>query len=164
MDSLNTFEGSNSTLDPLYAKQKEDVAKMRSSLLACSDADSSTRAMKNIAVLRVYHQISRIIRYLDLMDKLENKLYRCIDGVIDEATPGDYFMLEKLLVIQERLQKSMIESNKLLQPYMDMDQFKDMYIETESASVPNDIQIMDSASRQKIRDTAQSVLLQLDVR
>ena len=85
MDNLETVGGIES-IDPLYTKQREDVAKMRASLLACSSNPSMTKvALRNISILRVYHQVNRIIRYLDMMDKLEEKLYKSIDYTIENV-------------------------------------------------------------------------------
>ena len=75
MAGVKTVDGSIQSIDPLISKQKEDVAKMRASLLCCNDDPyAATQAMKSITVLRVYHQMSRIIRYLEMMDKIEDKL------------------------------------------------------------------------------------------
>ena len=85
---IKTVESSNSMerFDPLYNKQRADVASMRAALLTCSeDSALTSTALKQVAVLRVYHQVARIIKYLDLMDKIEDKLYQSIEYTLDHA-------------------------------------------------------------------------------
>lgn len=163
MSNLKTVDGSAQILDPLYQKQKEGVAKMRTSLLACADDPvTSKRAIQNITTMRVYHQIARIIKYLEIMDKLEDKLYESIDASIDNANAQNPSTWMMLLTIQERLQKSMIESHKLLQPYLDIQEFSVVELtaadNTESDSSDN---ILNADSRDKIRAGAQAALLAL---
>lgn len=146
--------------DSLYLKQKEDVASMRASLLSCNmmDSTSSRLALQRITVMRVYHQITRIIRYTEMMDKIENKLYESIDHsleTMDSANPSTWLAL---LNVQEKLQKSMIESHKLLQPYLDEGLFAGVEIpQTEPQQSFTSIQI-DQAARDNIRSAAQNVL------
>ena len=148
-------------VDPLIAKQREDVAKMRASLLCCSgDPFTAAQAMKNITVLRIYHQMSRIIRYTEMMDKVEEKLYQTIDqqlSVVDTSNPTSWMML---LTIQERLQKNMVDSQKLIQPYIDqMKDLEDFVVVSEQAveSSPEN-NLLTKESREKIRSSAQQVL------
>lgn len=160
MTDIKTVDGVLSASDPLTAKQREDVAKMRASLLLCNGSDSSTAqmAMKNITVLRVYHQIARIIKYLDMMDKIEAKLYDAIDYRLDNIDVFDDEALGTLLSIQRRLQESMIESHKLLQPYLNIEEFKIVdTINTENAQ-PSGASILNRSSRDKLRSSAQQVL------
>ena len=122
MSNLNTFEGSGAQLNSLQAKQKEYIEKMRANLLVCgTDSTSTVAAINNITVLRIYHQIDRIIKYLDLMDKLEEKMYKSIEYTIDKSSTESTATWFTLLGIQERMQKLMIESHKLLQPYLDIE-------------------------------------------
>ena len=165
---MNTdIETFGSPVDPIYARQKEDVAKMRASLLACSGDTLSSpitkQALKNITAMRIYHQISRIIRYLDLMDKLEDKLYASIEATIDRANEDSTSTWVVLLNIQEKLQKSMIESHKLLQPYMELQdiQLMDLIPEQESLETASNI-ILPADSREKIRNVASEVLQSLE--
>lgn len=150
--------------DPLYRKQKEDVAKMRASLLACNTDISMTKvALQNISVLRIYHQVARIIKYLDVMDKLEDKLYSSIEYAIDNADPRSTSTWIQLMTIQEKLQKNMIESHKLLQPYLNIEEFKIVELTPSSDdSIPNSL--IDSESRNRLRNSAQAVLSELNVR
>ena len=159
---LKTFEGtSDPLLDPIYAKQKQDVAKMRTSLLACDlDPKLATTSLKSIAVLRVYHQVSRIIQYTELMDKLEAKLYQAIDHQIDNMDIDRPTTWMTLLNIQERLQKNMIESQKLLQPFMDLTEFT--CVENDN-NAPTTTISLDANKREKLRTSARAVLQELNV-
>ncbi len=141
---------------------------MRTSLLSCLNDETgslSSRAINTITVLRVYHQLARIIRYLDLMDKLEEKLYESIEYKLDHADLSDGDTMMTLLQIQERLQKSMIESHKLLQPYMDLQDMSvvDLMSSTSTieATTDNPIRVMSPESRDRIRTSAQNLLSEL---
>lgn len=163
MSNLNTFEGSTNIVDPIYKKQKEGVARMRASLLACSDdMTKSKQAIHNITVMRVYHQIARIIKYTEMMDKLEDKLYESIDATLNSSNAQNPTTWMMLLNIQERLQKSMIESHKLLQPYLDIEEFSvvELTSQASDSTVPTTL-AMDADTRDRVRVTAQAVLAEL---
>lgn len=153
--------------DALYSRQREDVAKMRTSLLACSDDPiTSTKALQNITVLRVYHQVSRIIRYLEMMDKIEDKLYESLDyrlEHIDVENPTAWMML---ITVQEKLQKNLIESHKLLQPYLNIEEFSLQSLmpvaSTSSAVESGATAVLSKSSRDKLRQSAQQVLAALN--
>ena len=154
--------------DSLLASKKEGVSKMRTSLLSCLSDDSgslSSRAINTITVLRIYHQLARIIRYIELMDRLEEKLYESIECTLDTCDVTDSDVMMKLLGIQERLQKSMIESHKLLQPYMDLQDISvvDLMSTTSTIESKTDspIKIMSPESRDRIRTSAQNLLSEL---
>ena len=162
---INTFDDSNDGLDmnPLYKKQREGVAKMRTSLLACTEDNgvSVRHAIESITAMRVYHQLLRIIRYLEVMDKLEDKLYDSIDSTIDRVSARDPTTWMALLDIQERLQKNMIASHKLLEPYLDIQDFTAIDLTSaEDAQTPAAL-IMDSEIRDRLRTSAQAVLTEL---
>lgn len=165
MREFETFE-SSSIQDPLISKQREDVSRMRASLLACEgDIRNTTYALQSITVLRVYHQVARIIRYLDMMDKLELKLYEHIDYQIDQSEVGSTKDLLLLLDLQERLQKSLLESHKILQPYLNIDELNlnNMISSTSIDSDSSDeLGLLPKSSRDKLRLSAQQVLLALD--
>lgn len=169
--SAETFDTNHDDVkmvDPLYAAQKEGVARMRTSLLSCMVTDNgsiTSRAINNITALRIYHQIARIIKYLDLMDKIEDKLYESIERNIDNMNPDSIDTMEVLLDVQTKLQKSMIESHKLLQPYMDL---QDMSIvdlvavsTADEESSNSEISLLPPESRDRIRSSAQSLLSEL---
>lgn len=165
MDDLKTFEGV--LPDPLYEKQKEDVARMRSSLLSCSaDPSLAKVAMQNVAILRLYHQVARIIRYLDLMDKLEDKLYSSIEYTVDKMNPESQSTWMMLLNIQEKLQRNMIESQKLLAPVQDLIDAANTelfsVVESSTPAIPGTL-TLDASTREKLRLSAQTVIRQLNV-
>lgn len=165
MDDLKTFEGV--LPDPLYEKQKEDVARMRSSLLSCSaDPSLAKVAMQNVAILRLYHQVARIIRYLDLMDRLEDKLYSSIEYTVDKMNAESQSTWMMLLSIQEKLQKNMIESQKLLAPVQDLIDAANAelfsVVESSTPAVPGTL-TLDASTREKLRLSAQTVIRQLNV-
>lgn len=162
MDNLETVGGIES-IDPLYTKQREDVAKMRASLLACSSNPSMTKvALRNISILRVYHQVNRIIRYLDMMDKLEEKLYKSIDYTIENIDIENNTTWIGLITIQERLQKNMIESQKLLAPYLKIEDFSIVDFAGQGDDQDNPAaQLMSASERDSLRTKAQTILKEL---
>lgn len=164
MDYLETVEGTNAPIDPLRAKQKEDVAKMRASLLACStDISLAKTAMQNIAVMQIFHQVSRVIKYLDMMDKLEDKLYQAIEYQIDKSSVQSTSTWMMLSTIQEKLQRSMIESNKLLEPYLELGQLRlfDLVQPETTDTLSGNAALLNAEARDHVRTNAQNVLLQL---
>lgn len=160
MNDLKTVEGSTIiTTDPLSAKQHEGVAKMRASLLACSEPELVPATIKQITTQRVIHQVARIIRYIDMMDKIEDALYTSIDRTLDsiDSTPGPMAMAT-LLTLQERLQNNMINSHKILEPYLNIVDQVDMMPEAVEPS-----EIYDRSTRDKVRSAAQLLLAELGV-
>ena len=139
---------------------------MRASLLACSDDPvTSTRALQNITVLRIYHQVSRIIRYLEMMDKIEDKLYESLDHRLDNMNTESPTAWMTLLSIQEKLQENMISSHKLLQPYLNVEEFSLqslMPVSSSNAVETGDTAILSKSSRDKLRQSAQQVLAALN--
>lgn len=95
-----------------------------------------------------------------MMDKLEDKLYAAMDYQIDNADITDSNTLVMLMGIQEKLQKAMIESHKLLQPYMDLQDFNvvDLVQDTGSEDNPITKTLITSESRDKIRYLAKNVI------
>lgn len=164
IDNFETVEDiSKSQTNILREKQKQDVAAMRTSLLASHmDPSLTTTSMKNIAVLRVYHQMNRIIQYTELMDKLEAKLYEALEYQIDNADTTRPTTWMQLLHVQEQLQKNMIESQKLLQPFLDLTEYTADNAEVVDTQAENTI-ALDANSREKLRNSARAVLHQLNV-
>ena len=163
--SLETVESSLEPIDPLVSKQKEDVAKMRASLLACSTNLRSTKeALQNITILRLYHQLSRIIRYIEIMDRIEDKLYKSIDARLERLSEEDPLTMVQLLKVQESLQKNMIESSKLLEPYLNISEtISDMMEEINSLDSDSyEDSLIPKPDRDKIRLLAKSVLEELN--
>jgi len=158
MDEAKTV--TSDSLD-LYASQIEDVSSMRDCLLAIDKADpgSARRALHNITVLRVYHQLARIVRYTELMDKLEDKMYNSIELTLQNMDEMDDSTWRSLVVLQEKLQASMIESHKLLQPYLNMEQLA--VLEAPPKEDPGQsftAMILDKESREKLRTSAHQLL------
>lgn len=162
MDIIKTVDGVVEYEDPIYQSQKADVAKMREALLVCSDGNTGVakQALNNITVLRVYHQISRIIKYTEMCDKIEQKIYESLDNTLNNSNPNSPSTWMMLMEAQERLQKLLIESQKLLQPYMDLDSFKIMDITSDTSDIPAAVS-MNSDMRAQIQSKAQAVMLQL---
>lgn len=161
---LKTFDGPHTPSDTLYEQKQEGVAKMRASLLACNDDQKSViSSIQNVTVLRVIHQLTRIVQYLDMMDRLEAKLYESVDNMLDSVDVQDISTLNILLNIQERIQRNMIESHKLLQPYLNLEGFgvADLMIDAD-AIIEEDDQLIPKGSRDKLRSQAQQVLTLLD--
>lgn len=152
------------SLNPLYAKQKEDVARMRAALLSCSSTNLSSStakmALKNITAMRIYHQIARIIKYLELMDKLEDKLYRSLENTIESMDENSIATWTLLLKAQESLQKQMIESHKLLQPYLDLQSLDIIDMIPDQDKDTNNVtsSLISADSREKLRNAANMVL------
>lgn len=163
MDIKTVDSSNNLIIDDLYQRQKENVSKMRTALLAVSDESCITprQAIQDITGMRIYHQLIRIIRYTELMDKLETKLYESIEYSIDSANSPDPATWITLLKIQEKLQKQMIESHKLLQPYLDIKEFSIVELTSIDNTQNSANIIMEPEERDKLRSKAQSILLQL---
>lgn len=163
--SISSFTDDSSSTDGLRNLKREGVSRMRTSLLSCSveNPASTKQAINQITVLRIYHQIARIIRYLDLMDKLEDKLYDSIEHTIDNAdvaNPSTWMMLIKL---QERMQQLMIDSHKMLQPYLQLEDFSITELMPQASDdETTNTQIMSAESREKIRNSAQAVMIALN--
>lgn len=148
-------------IDPLISKQKQDVAKMRTSLLACdSDPKYASSALRNIAVLQVYHQISRIIKYTEMCDRIEDAVYTKLETKLQDSTTS----LEYLLVVQEKLQKLLVDSQKLLAPYLDMSEFIDQATAINEDTSEAQVTVnLDVVKREKLRTSAKQVLKELNV-
>lgn len=148
-------------LDSLYEQQKQDVKSMRSALLDCNrnDAKSVKSAMRNILVMRLYHQMARIIRFTEEMDKVEDRMYKELDYQLNDEGLEGTEALVLLLNIQERMQKVMIESQKLLDPYMNLDLLS--MVEVDAQDEEDDsygAKLLSQESRQNIRDNAQQIM------
>lgn len=166
-DFIETVNGQvsieRSELDPLMVVQKESISRMRSALLNLSldDPTGTKAAIQQVTALRIHHQLVRIVKYLDLMDKLEDRLYASIDLQLQTMDVYDSATMAQLLVVQNQLQKTMIESHKLLQPYLEL---QDMSIGQLMPETTTDTKtsIIPETSREKLRLVAQTVLSELD--
>ena len=167
MGRFKTVDGTQGK-DPLIVKQKEDVANMRASLLLCSsnsDLDTVTTALNNITIMRIYHQLSRIIRFTEMMDKIEEKLYDSIDSFISFADVDDSDTWKTLLFIQEKLQSTIIDSHKLLAQYLESPALNADILTLTNNTVNADntnMLTIDKDSRNRLRDSAQQILVELN--
>lgn len=158
MDDVKTV-GSVGT--DLYAEQAKDVSEMRNALLSFNkkDPNAAKKAIQNVTILRVYHQMERIVKFTEMMDKLEDRVYQSIDAKLEDSDPDDSELYFTLIPIQERLQHMMIESHKLLEPYLSFDQlanFEVPVVDDPGQSFAS--MLLDQESREKVRTSAQEVL------
>lgn len=156
---------SDEQYDPIASLKKEAIERMKASMLASSldDPLSAVTAIRQVTILRVSHQVARIIQYLDIMDKLEDKLYKSISLELDNInlSENDFSTITKLLAIQEKLQKSIVESNKLLAPYLDMEQYPAFNAIDASTPVPTNILEVPADERNLLRENAGAILSEL---
>lgn len=163
--NFKTVETGVTNTTQLQIKQRADVAKMRASLLSCdADPNHTVESLKAIAVLQIQHQFARIINYLDIMDKIEQKLYATIETTLENLDETDPTAWATLITIQARLQKNIIESNKLLEPYLGIDAVNNFSLVVDttealqsSATTTSDVKL-DKSGRDKLRIAAQNVL------
>lgn len=167
-DELKTFGGVEpentdlSLVDPLLREQKLQIDQMRSTYINFSkgDPNAAQKAIQNITVLRVYHQISRIIKFTEVMDALEDKLYDSIlsnIGGMDSFSPETMVMLLK---VQQQLQETMIQSQLLIKPYLEMDILA-LAPQPEMEEPSFGAALISKESRNNIRTGAQALLTEL---
>lgn len=159
-DSKTVTSATTTDLD-LYAEQTRDVEAMRASLLKFrkDDPNAARKAMQNITILRVYHQLERIVRYTSMIDKIEDRIYQSIDAKLDNSDPDDDSLWQTLIPIQERLQKMMIESHKLLEPYLNIEQLTALDVpKEEDPATSFTSMIMEQESREKVRTGVQELM------
>lgn len=151
-----------STADPLLKEQKLQVDQMRSTLLSFnkSEPNSAKRAMQNITVLRIYHQVARIIKFTEMMDLLEDKLYESMIENMAQMDIADPMTMMTLLKVQEQLQETMIQSQLLIKPYLDMD-IATIAPAPELEETSFGAAIISQESRNNIRTGAQALLTEL---
>lgn len=166
MDIVETVDNTAVISNPLRRKQKESVEKMRTALLSsvAEDGTSARQAMQSISAMMIYHQITRIVNYLDLMDKLEAKMYESILNTIDTASASSPETFAVLLEVQTKLQKNMIESQKLLDPYLEAQDFINAVdlAGSDASATSDSMQIMSPEVRDNLRSNAKKVLELLD--
>lgn len=168
-DMLKTVEGGEpeennhlSLADPLLKEQKNLVDQMRSTLLSFdhNDMNSAKRAMQNITVLRIYHQVARIIKFTEMMDMLEDKIYESMIANIGEMDSYDPMTLMALLKAQSQLQETMVQSQQLIKPYLDM-HIDEIAPAPEMEDTSFGVAIISQESRNNIRNGAQALLTEL---
>lgn len=160
MDEAKTVGAAPDDL-AIYVEQSRDVENMRRTLVSFNknDPQAAAKAIKNITLLRVYHQVESIVRYLDMMDKIQDRIYQSINAKLDNADPDDESICFTLTALAEKLQKNMIESHKLLEPYLSMDQLSNLEVpQQEDPANSFTTMILDQESREKVRTSAQQVL------
>ena len=151
-----------SLTDPLLKEQKDQIAMMRSTYVSFNkqDPNGAQRAIQNITVLRIYHQMARIIKATEVMDALEDKLYDSILSNIGEMDSFDPTTMMMLLKVQEQLQENMIQSQQLIKPYIDMN-ILSFAPQPETEATPFGVAIISQESRNNIRTGAQALLTEL---
>ena len=146
----------------LYAAQCNDVEQMRNCLLTFDRKDPAAikKAIQNVTLLRVYHQLERIVRFTEMLDQIEDRIYQSIQAKLDNSDPDDESMWLTLIPIQERLQKTMVESHKLLEPYLSMEQLSALEIPQQQEDPTKSFasMILDQQGREKVRTGVQSLL------
>ena len=150
--------------DSLYIKQQRDVSQMRNVLLSCDSKNihSVRTTIQNILVMQLTRNMSRIVKYSEVMDRLEDKLYASVDYTISSVDETDPDTLGKLLQMQKFLVTNMNESQKLLEPYLNgkynldpiFTEVVDDAVNTESLGS----ELIDKDARERIRNSAQAVL------
>ena len=99
-----------------------------------------------------------------MMDKIEEKLYESIDAQLDDIdiySPTSWMML---LTVQEKLQKNMLDSQKLLEPYVQQLTTVEQYVQSTAVDqAVDDHGLLTKESRESIRSAAQLVLASLPV-
>ena len=166
MEDFNTVDDLPKGIDPLLVKQREEVANMRTSLLLCSDKDASvvSTALNNITISRIYHQLARIIRFTEIMDNIEDKLYESINNYLDTADTFDDNTWQTLMAVQKQLQTTLIESHKLLEPYLELPGLNADSLTAINNTVDGEVVDtgLDKDTRNHVRDAARRILAELD--
>jgi len=151
--------GSSQSSSDLDSLRHESIERMKLALLSASldNPTSAASAIRQVTIMRVYHQVTRIVEYLDL-------IYRSIRLEMNDigADESNLKTITKLLTIQEKLQKSIIESNKLLQPFVESDNMP-MFneIEANAEVLSDDEKLLPSEDRSKLRENANEILKEL---
>lgn len=142
-------------------QQKADIDSMRSALLSCDrqSAPAVRNALNNIIVLRVYHQLARIIKFTETMDKLEEKLYESIDNTVATLSSHETSTMLLLLKTQEQLLENMAASEKLIQPYLSLDLTPYVTVSDQKDSASQIL--LDAQQREHLRTNAQLALTAL---
>lgn len=145
----------------LFSEQMKDVSNMRASLLSFnkSDPQAAVKAIRNVTILRVYHQLERIVRYTEMMDKIEDRIYQSIESKLQMSDPDDEDIWATLIPIQERLQRTMVESHKLLEPYLNIETLSALEVpQAEDPATSFTSMILDQEGREKVRTGVQELL------
>jgi hypothetical protein len=95
-----------------------------------------------------------------MMDRLEDKLYDAIDMSISGLDSADPTTMMMLLQVQKQLQETMISSQQLLKPYLDMD-IEAIAPAPEMEETSFGAALISQESRNNIRTGAQALLTEL---
>lgn len=145
----------------LTIAQHNDVQEMRNQLLSFDKKDSQAarKAVQNITILRFYHQLERIIRYTELIDHIEDRMYQSIELKLQNSDSDDEELWFTLIPMQERLQRMMIESHKLLEPYLSPELLAPLEVPKEEDPAKSfTSMILDQESREKVRTGVQQLM------
>lgn len=159
-DAAKTVSSTTSSLN-LFTEQARDVENMRRTLLSFdkNDPAAARKAIQNVTLLRVYHQLERIVRYTEMIDKIEDRIYQSIDMKLMNADPDDEDLWFTLIPMQERLQRMMIESHKLLEPYLSMEQLSALDVPKEEDPANSfTSMLLEQESREKVRTGVQQLM------
>ena len=162
IEDLKTVEGEVISSDPIRNRQLEGVQQMRTSLLSCTDDNFNVaQTLQHITVLRIYHQLTRLVRYTEMIDKIEDKMYQSMDSALDQINPSNSGAWATLMAMQTQLQENMIASQKLIQPYLDMIKNANTFVSQADEIEYSGEHILDQQSRERLRSAAQVVLASL---
>lgn len=145
----------------LFTQQCNDVAEMRTTLLSFDrkDPNAARKAIQNVTILRVYHQLERIVRYTEMIDKIEDRIYQSIDAKLDNSDPDDEDIWYSLIPMAERLQKMMIDSHKLLEPYLAAESLAALEVPQEiDPTTSFTSMLLEQESREKVRTGVQELM------
>jgi hypothetical protein len=156
ISDTTTLDTNTKQADTLDVQQQSDVSAMRSALLNCDrgDAASVSFALQTIFSMRVFHQISKLIKYTEQMDKIEQKMYASMDNYMSTMDETDTAGWLVLIEAQERLQRIMMNSQKLLEPYTNVS----LYIPEQPVEDSFGNGLLDQNERKKLRESAQLIL------
>lgn len=156
ISNITTLDNNPKSADALADQQQSDVSAMRSALLDCdrSDAASVSFALQSIFSMRVFHHLSRLVKYTEYIDKIEQKMYESMDRFMDNLDETDTSGWLVLMNAQEQLQKIMMNSQKLLEPYSNVS----LYIPERPIEDSFGNGLLDQTERKKLRESAQLIL------
>ncbi len=152
---------SSTTSLNLFTEQARDVENMRRTLLSFDKGDPSAarKAIQNVTLLRVYHQLERIVRYTEMIDRIEDRIYQSIDIKLKNSDPDDDSLWFTLIPMQERLQNMMIQSHKLLEPYLTLEQLSALEVpKQEDPANSFTSMLLEQESREKVRTGVQQLM------
>lgn len=156
ISDITTLNTNTKPADTLDVQQQSDISAMHSALLNCDrgNAASVSFALQTIFSMRVFHQISKLIKYTEYMDKVEQKMYESMDRYMDSLDATDTNGWLVLMNAQEQLQRIMLNSQKLLEPYSNVS----LYIPEQPVEDSFGNGLLDQNERKKLRESAQLIL------